>query len=510
MIFHSILYRNGADRPAAEPVGAPSFFRDLNLDQIVTAINTGREEYNLRPFFYAPLADVDAIAYRHEVMQDLEQVELFENIKAFAQGMRRVREHLVQAEKLRHQYQKHRSFLDAAVTYCGAVTCLARDLASAPVSSRGLSAFGEYLTGYANSPRFAALLRKTTELEAKFSDIVYGVLIQVPRVDVRRHEGEPDYSAEVLATFERFKQDAVQRHRFDFSDAIDVNHIEGQILDLVARIFVDEFSNLNTYYVENQKFPDPTILEFDREIEFYVAYQEYINHLKRAGLSFCYPQVTQAHDEVFDYQGFDLALAGKLVGERATPVCNDFHLRGPERIIVVSGPNQGGKTTFGRTFGQLHYLASLGCPVPGTQAKLYLFDQMFTHFDRGENIADLRGKLQDDLIRVHKILDAATPHSIIVMNEIFASTTLRDAIDLSKKIAAAIMRLGLYCVWVTFLDELASLGERTVSMTSTVVPENPTQRTYKILRRPADGLAYAMSIAEKYRLTYDMIKERIG
>ena len=297
---------------------------------------------------------------------------------------------------------------------------------------------------------------------------------------------------------------------FDFSDAIDVNHIEGQILDLVARIFVDEFSNLNTYYVENQKFPDPTILEFDREIEFYVAYQEYINHLKRAGLSFCYPQVTQAHDEVFDYQGFDLALAGKLVGERATPVCNDFHIRGPERIIVVSGPNQGGKTTFGRTFGQLHYLASLGCPVPGTQAKLYLFDQMFTHFDRGENIADLRGKLQDDLIRVHKILDAATPHSIIVMNEIFASTTLRDAIDLSKKIAAAIMRLGLYCVWVTFLDELASLGERTVSMTSTVVPENPTQRTYKILRRPADGLAYAMSIAEKYRLTYDMIKERIG
>jgi DNA mismatch repair protein MutS len=423
--------------------------------------------------------------------------------------MRAMRQHLAQAAKRHYPLQRQDWFLDAVALYCDAVTALVRDLNRADLRSRGFRTFRDHLADYAASGPFTALSAETKSLSDQLGGVKYCLHIRDSRIRVTRYDAEADYSAEVASTFRRFAHGAFKDYRTTFHELADMDHVEAGILDLVAKLYPDIFAGLEEFCGRHRGYLDQTVAAFDREVQFYVAYLEFTAHFERAGLAFCYPRVSGASKDVMARGTFDIALAAKLVPAQEPVVCNDFHLRGPERILVVSGPNQGGKTTLARTFGQLHYLASLGVPVPGSDARLFLFDQLFTHFERGENLQDLRGKLEDDLTRIHGILEQATTASIVILNEIFTSTTLQDAVFLGSRVLEQIAGLDLLCVCVTFVDELASLGAATVSMMSTVDPDNPVVRTYKIVRRPADGLAYALAIAEKHGLTYEALRKQI-
>ena len=505
--FQSILFEDRV--PDLDSTLEPEYFGDLNLDQVLEALVTGRGVYALEPFFYLVLRDEQTVGYRQEVFCDLERDEVREPVERFAETMNWMREHLAQIEKLHHGLQQQAWLLDAIEIYCSGVETLANDLEELHLGARALTRWRLYLAAYAASEGFTALATEAREIQQALAALEYAVHIQGGRVSVEKPRGQPDYGAEVEATFARFQQGAVRSYLVGLRDLADMNHVEGRILELVANLYPDVFGRLAGYCDRNRDYLDPIVARFDREAQFFLAYLDLAGRLRLAGLKFCYPEVSARSKETDAVETFDLALGNKVVAGGGKVVCNDLRLEPPERVFIVTGPNNGGKTTFARMFGQLHHLASLGLPVPGASARLFLPDRIFTHFEREEDIETLRGKFDDELVRVHEILDAATPGSVIVMNESFNSTTLNDARTVGSAVLRQILELEALAVYVTFVDELASLGDSTVSMVSQIVPENAAERTFKVLRMPANGLAYAWAIAEKYGLTYDQLMETI-
>lgn len=506
--FVSIL-QPGAEE-TAWPTQAPDCFRDLGLDRVVEAIVADYPDDDLAPFFHAPLQDLHAIVYRQEVMRDLDALPLRQALVDFRQRMRSMRGRLARIAKFDCKPERERWFLDAVLDYCGAVERLVQALDHGHPASRGLRALNSFLAGYIASPAFVCVATEAHELVVELSNIRYSLHIRDGRVTVRPYGGESDYSRAVEAAFGWFHRDDSKNYRADFRHRAGLNHVEAQILERVALLNPQPFGALEAFCAKHAQFQHATLVRLDREAPFYLAYLAYIDRHRQHGLDFCYPLLSATSKELDVRDACDLALADRVAAGDQAVVRNGFSLQGRERMVVVSGPNQGGKTTFARMFGQLHHLARLGCPVPGTQARLFLCDRILTHFEKQEDIATQRGKLQDDLVRIHAVLQAATPDSIVILNEIFSSTTLEDALYLSRKVMAALSRKDVLGVCVTFLAELAAFDEKTVSMVGQVDARDPSIRTYRVERRPADGLAYAQAIARKYRVTGEWLRRRIA
>lgn len=503
----SLFHPAGHQPPPAGGGTKPDYFDDLNLDQFVDeVIARSSHPEQTGAVLYSPLADTDVIRFRQGVFGDLAEPVLRERARRVVHLLSNVRRRLHLLAQTEDLHERQGWFLEAAATYCEAVDALADALGSGGVCSDGLTLLSDTLSRYRQSGAYADLTSEVSAQQETLGRIRYCVRIDGRKVEVSRYEDQADYSHEVEEVFHRFQLGAATDYRVNYRLPPALGRVGSQILTLVAALHPDEFESLALFCERHRDFPWEQVMVLEGELDFYLSYLDRIDGLISAGLPFCYPTITDADADEEAIGTFDIALASKLTAAGQSVVLNDFRLGGPERIFVVTGPNQGGKTTFGRTFGQLHHLASLGCPVPGASATLGRHDRIFTHFQRDEAGAEPRGRLEDDLKRIRHVLENATAHSVIVINEAFASTTLDDGRFLGTEILHRLIARRARGVYVTFVDELASIAPQVVSVVSTVAADDPARRTFKLVRAPANGIAYAVALAEKYDLTYEQLK----
>ena len=490
----------------------PECFRDLNLDRFLEPVLNQENRIPLAPWFNTPLLEEAQVQYRQAILKDLQRGDNLQLLDVFSREIyslsekeQKAIEDLNSGDPWRCHNYLYGHILHYGERYVSCVRDLCRKLPDLGLSSQGLRQAGELLRKLQDSPFFQNMASAQASLREKLNGIQYVMQIRYGTVRIKKYEGEEDLSRKITAVFQKFQGENPHDYRQELKEEPYADHVEAGVHQCLSRLYPREFEELGEYVKNFSEFMDEGLLNFCREIRFYVDWLLAIAPLQSQGLPFCFPEFDGS-----DFQGtdfYDLMLA-KQIGRAV--VRNDFRLEPGEQILVVTGPNQGGKTTFARSLGQLHYLASLGLCVPGTSARLQLTDQVLTHF--GKEKSELRGsgRLQDDLQRLHEILGLATERSFLVINEIFASTSAQDGGKLGRKMLDMILERGSSAVLVTFLSELASLGPETVSMMSTVDPENPECRSFRILRKPADRITYAMTLAEKHGLTYEQIMRRMG
>ncbi|MDH2910808.1 MAG: DNA mismatch repair protein MutS [Candidatus Eremiobacteraeota bacterium] len=509
MNLPSLLYA-ALSEPTVEPCDPPTYFYDLQLDRILREILSGHEQYALEPLFYAPLTDVDAIYYRQAIMKDVENVSVHELFRRLSDNFSTVQGHLEQATNSSYPLEHDRLILDAAHLYSTTLRHAVEQLRILSPVSNGLIQLRIALAQYLSSDEFITLEQDAASLLASIDALDFRIIIGSGSINVREGGHENDLAGAVERTFQRFCPTTYPEHSSQSPSYVSLNHIEAKVVENIARLYPQPFFRLKCFADRHRSFLPTSVLRLTRELHYYLACTDFARRLSSAGLPTCFPTVSASHTPIAVKEGYDTALACQAMHEPFAIVRNDWFLSGEERMFVVSGPNQGGKTTFARTFGQVHFLAALGGRVAGAEARTFLFDAIFTHFEREELPGSSRGKLEDDLIRIHDILGKATSRSVIILNELFASTTAKDAALLGTRILTRILDLDAIGVCVTFIDELSTLSNKTVSVVSLVDPAHSNKRTLRLARKPADGLAYALALAQTYELTYDLLSARLA
>jgi DNA mismatch repair protein MutS len=271
---------------------------------------------------------------------------------------------------------------------------------------------------------------------------------------------------------------------------------------------------------------------------FYLGALKLIDTMHRCSLPVARPKVLDEEKrgfEVKDIYNVDLALhllqrnGGKPEDLSAGIVLNDFTQGEEGRIIVITGPNRGGKTTLLQAIGLAQIMMQAGLYVPAREAAMSVSDNILTHYPALEKLEKGTGRFGEEAQRIGSMFESASRHSLILLNESLSSTSGGESLYLAQDIVRVLRMLGTRAVYATHLHGLAASAAElnhdtrgdsdVLSMVALIEANTEAQElegsstgkpqkirpTFKIVPGAPEGHSYAIDLAWRYGISKEQL-----
>jgi DNA mismatch repair protein MutS len=520
----SLLWPPGKTPPPTQQRGP--WEDDIGLRDLVQALGyTAVSGSAIRQIVTALTVDVDIIRWRQAVLEDLRNNPAFvEQIIALLPRLSELtHDNRLLGNRQRGVLLRTSERLAELEVFTDVVLKLHEALSVAQFESAALNALRQAIIRLVDDASFQHLRQMLPELRRplqKITSLTIGVNLDTelhprsailmaindfeinePMSFLGRVLGADSDASAGIAPLNIIPGDARQRPLSPLFQ--DLEKLMTQVAEPVERV-LRQYANTSTQPLVN----------LAQEFGFFIGALMLMQRLQARGVPVCQPEIRPAADRHFAAQGLvNMALVLHPDGQ-AIP--SDVRFDQTGRIAILTGPNSGGKTTYLRSVGLAQVMAQAGLFVTAQSAQISPVDAIYTHFPALETRQ--QGRLAEEATRLRTIFQGISEHSLVLLNETFATTASSEAIYLAQDMLCGLRMVSTRAIFATHLTELyeriseieaAVQGEsRVFSLVAgiTLSGDKTGKPTYVVKRGEPLGRSYAREIAQRHGIELEQLR----
>lgn len=532
--------REAQDRAAAIAQLPQDYVTNLELE-LLSRLICPENALNAQRILTQLSTDEEVLNYRLDILEDflnVPQLEavLYENVHKLY-----INEHVnIQKLGLADSFYALNTRLNSLKTFIECITKCHEFCQKFQdrFKSEALKGLVEYFASVYNSEYFDEVKRETDECLKILAKGVKSVTVGINFDDMMRPVEAMLLSVSTDSIKKKGRFDWIFKHLDGGADrAIGRTHSlyneNGGTNDLEAPLF-RELKEINSEYIAHLdrairayfKKSTEDILTFESQMSFYIGAKRIIDAVRARGLDMCRPKYLKMDERRLDAKGvFDLSFYTQMVSSdpmgslKDKIITNDCRMDDDGRFFVLTGANNGGKTTYTRAIGIIQVMAQAGIYVPCTSCEISPVDFIYTHFPKEEEVGLNTSRFTQECKQFKVTVDNATRYSMLLLNESIQSTTPTECVFIATELTKIFRCIGVRGVYATHLLELAKNLDKLnaevegdtklVSIVTTVDTTADNKRLYRIIRSAPQEFGYAQTIYKKFGVSFEEVKKRM-